>query len=139
MGSHIGVILEGPCGSSLDPCTDARALNLCQNEITDTGVRRIAEALKSNEKLKSLNLGHNAFTDTGMADLCAALQSNHSLTELCVSGNSLTHHSDHSIRKLLRKNRTLTRIDLGATHVKAGVMADAYAKVAANAARSHAL
>ena len=69
------------------------SLNLIENDISDEGVKCLAEALTdSNCKLKSLNLTrNNSVTDEGVKYLANALKhSNCSLERLVLSENSIT-------------------------------------------------
>ena len=66
-------------------------LNLCNNLFTDEKVKYLAEALKdSNCKLNILNLRDNEFTDEGVKYLAEALNSNCKLNSLNLGGNRFT-------------------------------------------------
>ncbi|XP_007889513.2 ribonuclease inhibitor-like [Callorhinchus milii] len=73
-------------------------LNLSNNDLGDSGVKRLCEALRNPEcKIQSLWLSYNSLTADCTEDLVSALSTNYSLMELNLSNNDL---GDSGVKRL---------------------------------------
>ena len=78
------------------------------NEITDTGVTSLCDALKHPScKVTTLRLRDNQITDTGVTSFCEAVQhDNCKLVELRLSSNHrISGGSKRSVRDLVEQHR----------------------------------
>ncbi|XP_032872048.1 NACHT, LRR and PYD domains-containing protein 3-like, partial [Amblyraja radiata] len=65
-------------------------LDLSGNELGDSGVKLVSDALRNPDcKIQTLRLDSVGLTDSGAEDLVSALITNHTVTELYLSGNKL--------------------------------------------------
>ena len=92
-----------------------RDINICADDITDEGVKHLAEALTNNNcKLNSLNLHPNLITDEGVKHLAEALTNNNcKLNSLDLSNNNITDEGvKHLAKALTNNNCKLNSLDL---------------------------
>ncbi|XP_072893986.1 NACHT, LRR and PYD domains-containing protein 3-like [Hemitrygon akajei] len=76
--------------SALSTNQSLMELNLSHNELRDSGVNLLSDALRNPEcKIQRLGLYHVSLTDSGVKDLASSLRTNRSLTELDLSDNKL--------------------------------------------------
>ncbi|XP_072892333.1 NACHT, LRR and PYD domains-containing protein 3-like isoform X2 [Hemitrygon akajei] len=88
-------------------------LNLSGNELGDSGVKLVSEALRNPEyKIQKLVLNRVGLSDSGAEDLVSALSTNLSLMELNLGYNSLTDRSVPVLRHLILTLPSLERIGL---------------------------
>ncbi len=89
-------------------------LMLPSNKITDVGVARLSEALKSSTcKVTKLIVGNNQITDAGVVSLCQALQSS-TCQELSLRGNQITDAGVSCLCHVLQSSSCqVTSLDLG--------------------------
>ncbi|XP_062896099.1 NACHT, LRR and PYD domains-containing protein 3-like [Mobula hypostoma] len=100
--------------SALSTNPSLTELDLSINELGDSGVKLVSEALRNPEcKIQKLRLGNVGLTDSGAEDLASALSTNPSLTELDLRSNSLTDRSVPALRRLILTLPSLERIRLG--------------------------
>lgn len=78
-----------------------KSLSLRSNDISDTGIENIANALKINRTLMSLNLYHNKITERGAELLAEALKFNQSLVHLSLAKNKVRDEGIKAICKVL--------------------------------------
>ncbi|CAF4926982.1 unnamed protein product, partial [Rotaria magnacalcarata] len=81
---------------------------------TDTGVRLLADMLRTNKTLIKLTLSYNRIGNEGM-DILADLLVNYNSTLqwLSLTGNSeINDSSSYSITNLIRHNQSLTTLNL---------------------------
>jgi Ran GTPase-activating protein (RanGAP) involved in mRNA processing and transport len=88
------------------------SVDFSSNQMTDTGVRSLAEMLRVNTTLKDLNLSHNYFYDDGVAALGEALRVNATLTRLVLSYNSAGDNGAASLAAALLVNTGLKDLQL---------------------------
>ena len=83
-----------------------RGIILNENNITDEGLKHLAEALTNNNcKLNSLNLAWNNITDKGVKHLAEALTNNNcKLNSLNLAGNNITGEGVKHLAKALTNN-----------------------------------
>ncbi|XP_036419989.1 selection and upkeep of intraepithelial T-cells protein 6-like [Colossoma macropomum] len=78
-------------------------LNLSNNKLQDSGVKKLSEGLSTNCKLEKLRLGNCSVTDEGCAALFKALKSNSSyLRELDLNYNNLGKSAIKELSDLLK-------------------------------------
>lgn len=88
-------------------------LVLYRNNITKQGAFKLAEALKNNTSLKKLNLGYNNIGDTGVKYIVEALlQSNKTLVKLHLQSNYITEKGAEYLAEMLRMNRSIRHLGL---------------------------
>ncbi|XP_051865755.1 NACHT, LRR and PYD domains-containing protein 14-like isoform X6 [Pristis pectinata] len=76
-------------------------LDLIDNDLGDSGVKLVSEALRNPEcKIHKLDLGWTGLTDSGTNNLVSVLSTNRSLRELDLRSNSLTDRSVPALRRL---------------------------------------
>ncbi|KAI9029521.1 kinase-like domain-containing protein [Hyaloraphidium curvatum] len=80
--------------------------------IGDSGVRALAEALRSNSTLTTLWLDNNSIGDEGARALAAVLKGNLALAGLSLSSNSFGDEGARALLSSLELNPSLTRLDL---------------------------
>ncbi|XP_072892029.1 ribonuclease inhibitor-like [Hemitrygon akajei] len=88
--------------SALSTNPSLTKLDLSYNELGDSGVKLVSEALRNPEcKIQTLWLRDVGLTDSGAEDLVSALSTNPSLTDLDLRSNSLTDRSVPALRRLI--------------------------------------
>ena len=88
------------------------SLNLAGNEISDDGVKAIAEALKENTSVTNLDLRYTKIGDDGAKAIAEALKKNTSVTNLDLSSNKISDEGAKAIAEALTVNTTITRLDI---------------------------
>uniref|UniRef100_A0A4W3GKU6 NACHT, LRR and PYD domains-containing protein 3-like n=2 Tax=Callorhinchus milii TaxID=7868 RepID=A0A4W3GKU6_CALMI len=84
--------------STLNTNCSLMELNLSDNDLGDSGVKRLCEAVRNPEcKIQSLWLSYNSLTADCTEDLASALSTNYSLMELNLSNNDL---GDSGVKRL---------------------------------------
>ncbi|XP_038583234.1 dynein regulatory complex subunit 5 [Micropterus salmoides] len=92
-------------------------LNMCDNNIRDTGAKVIAHALSKNSTLLSLNLRLNRLRDEGGQAIGKALLNNNTLLHLHLGGNEVTGPTAIALSKVLVQNDTLQSINLSCNNL----------------------
>ncbi|XP_072895020.1 ribonuclease inhibitor-like [Hemitrygon akajei] len=88
-------------------------LDLAENELGDSGVKLVSEALRNPGcKIQTLGLRWTGLTDSGIEDLVFALTTKHSVRELELDWNTLTDRSVSVIHHLIVTHQSLERIVL---------------------------
>ena len=85
-------------------------LNLSGNEITDSGVKTLAEAITDNVGLQMIDLSRNNIADKGAKRLGECIKKNTTLVELNVSKNWISKEGVMRIAEACTKNRTLCKL-----------------------------
>ncbi|CAL8344126.1 unnamed protein product [Arctogadus glacialis] len=73
----------------LDPKSDIRSLQLCDNPLQESGVRTLLEALPQDQSLRHLSLMHTGLGDAGARQLASILHHHARLQELNVAYNNI--------------------------------------------------
>ena len=105
---------------SNNKCCNLRGINLRGNNITDKGVKHLAEALTDNNcQLSSLGLSENDITDKGVKHLAEALKnSNCKLNSLDFSQNVITDEGvKHLTEALTDSNCEVNSLDLSRNYI----------------------
>ncbi|XP_072131322.1 NACHT, LRR and PYD domains-containing protein 3-like isoform X4 [Mobula birostris] len=90
-----------------------KLLSLGDNNIGDSGVKRLSEVLVELQcKLLELDLHSNGLTDSCTESLCFVLNKMSSLKILDLGGNSFTDKSTDSFRRLILRRKSLRKITL---------------------------
>jgi Ran GTPase-activating protein (RanGAP) involved in mRNA processing and transport len=90
-----------------------KTLVLHHNKITKEGAFKLAEALKNNTSLEKLNLGYNNIGDTGVEYIVdALLKSNKTLLKLHLQSNLITEKGTEHLAKMLTMNRSIRHLGL---------------------------
>jgi Ran GTPase-activating protein (RanGAP) involved in mRNA processing and transport len=90
-----------------------KELVLHHNTITQEGALKLAEALRNNTSLEKLNLGYNNIGDTGVKYLVdALLNSNKTLVKLHLQSNSITEKGAGHLADMLKINRSIRHLGL---------------------------
>ena len=98
-------------------------LNLCSNNITDEGVKRLAEAIKVNTTLLSLDISCNTISDNGMSSISDCLKINSTLCKLNLSSNKITDEGAKRLAGAINVNTTLQELNISKNWIsKEGVM-----------------
>ncbi|XP_072307423.1 leucine-rich repeat-containing protein 34 [Eucyclogobius newberryi] len=92
--------------------TDVTALDLSYNNITDKGVKHLAELLQGENSLRSLDLTFNDIGESGAQLLSQSLQSNTTLLSLTLSGNKVKNVGAMRLADLLQVNHALQELRL---------------------------
>ncbi|XP_072132313.1 NACHT, LRR and PYD domains-containing protein 3-like [Mobula birostris] len=111
--SNVGLTDSGTkhLASALSTNPSLTKLNLNENELGDSGVKLVSEALTNSEcKMQKLWLYKVGLTDAGVDDLVSALSATQSLAELDLGSNSLTDQSVPALRRLILALPSLERI-----------------------------
>ncbi|GBL94362.1 Dynein regulatory complex subunit 5 [Araneus ventricosus] len=87
-------------------------LKLSNNQITNSGVKTIIDALSNNKSLKILHLDHNSIGDEGAINIFQCLISNISLFSIDLAYNKFTTECELSLCKLLERNSALQHLNL---------------------------
>ncbi|XP_059817283.1 NACHT, LRR and PYD domains-containing protein 3-like [Hypanus sabinus] len=133
--------------SALSTNRSLKTLNLGSNELRDSGIKLVAEALRrpnckiqtlglwavgltascaddlvstltTNDSLTELELGFNDLGDSGVERLCSALRKPQCrLQELGLDNNGLTVSCVKELASALRMNTSLLRLNLGFNHL----------------------
>ncbi|XP_059817728.1 ribonuclease inhibitor-like isoform X4 [Hypanus sabinus] len=89
--------------SALSTNRSLTELDLANNELGDSGVKLVSEALRNPEcKIQKLCLGSVGLTAAGVVDLTSALSTNRSLTELDLANNELGDSGVKLVSEALR-------------------------------------
>ena len=105
---------------SNDKYCKLRSINLRRNNITDEGVKHLAEALtNNNSKLNSLDLAGYNMTDEGVKHLAEALTNNNcKLNRLDLANNNITDEGvKHLAKALTNNNCKLNSLDLARNNI----------------------
>ena len=103
-------------------------LYMSHNQIGDTGISSLSEAIRGTAMLKTLVLACCSITSKGAEDLSAALAQNNSLEKLDISSNHLGDEGIRHLAKALERNEQLKELhigDCGMTDKGAAFLADA--------------
>ncbi|XP_018598172.1 NLR family member X1 isoform X2 [Scleropages formosus] len=73
----------------LDPSCAIKSLQLCDNELLESGAKSLLEALPENRSLRRLDLMHTGLGDSGAIQLAEKLSSHSGLEELNVAYNQI--------------------------------------------------
>jgi len=105
-------------------------MNLSQNNIHAEGLEDIADFLKISTTIKVLNLGRNELSQSNVRPLMEALTKNSSLTELNLSQCSLefTGEVGKSLRTMLTNNCSLLSLDISYSTISPDYIADGLAQ-----------
>ncbi|XP_059817785.1 ribonuclease inhibitor-like isoform X2 [Hypanus sabinus] len=99
--------------SALSTNRSLTELDLAENELGDSGVKLVSEALRNPGcKIQTLGLRWTGLTDSGIEDLVFALTTKHSLRELELDWNTLTDRSVSVLHHLILTHQSLERIVL---------------------------
>ncbi|XP_067836955.1 NACHT, LRR and PYD domains-containing protein 3-like [Heptranchias perlo] len=100
--------------SALSTNRSLTVLNLGNNKLGDSGVKRLSAALRNPDcKIQKLDLYDVGLTDSGTEDLVSALSTNRSLTDLNLGTNFFKDRSVPALCSLILICRSLERIGLG--------------------------
>ncbi|CAL1272944.1 unnamed protein product [Larinioides sclopetarius] len=89
-----------------------KVLKLSNNQITNSGIKTILDALSSNKSLKILHLDHNSIDDEGAINIFQCLISNINLFNIDLAYNKFTTKCELSLFKLLERNDVLQHLNL---------------------------
>uniref|UniRef100_A0A914VZF3 Uncharacterized protein n=1 Tax=Plectus sambesii TaxID=2011161 RepID=A0A914VZF3_9BILA len=111
-GAHLYQLITGNTGIQM--------LDLRNNQLQDTGLRHICDALRDpdcskNGSLSALVLWNNRLTSASMDSLGRALLENTKLETLNIGCNNLSSEGMQHLKNALVRNRTLQRLGLQAT------------------------
>ena len=100
---------------ALVACPDVmcRTLDLSWNEITDAGVKMIADFLKADDRIMRLDLSYNQMGEQGARAIAEMLHSNKRLFHLYLSGNKIGDLAGLELAKAIGNNSTLRTAELG--------------------------
>jgi len=87
-------------------------LNRKDNQITDAGVKALANSLSSNHVLREVNLRNNNVGDHGAVMLADALTNNHTIRIINLKDNAITAKGAYAFNRALNTNKTIRRIDV---------------------------
>jgi len=87
-------------------------LNRKDNQITDIGVKALANSLASNHVLQEVNLRNNKVGDLGAFLLADALANNDSIRVINLKDNAITSKGAFAFNNALNTNKTIRRIDI---------------------------
>ena len=87
-------------------------LDLSYNDLSGNAVEYIADALMSNESLKTLILTGNDLGDDNVQKLADALMSNESLEKLDLTNTNFGNDGVHALTEMLHVNKTLRSLDV---------------------------
>ncbi|UJR19491.1 hypothetical protein I4U23_022620 [Adineta vaga] len=88
-------------------------LNLSGEEITNDGMKYIANELYNNKTLEVLDLSYNELGDRGIKYLALVLRNNQTLIKLNLFGNSIRDEGIEDLIKNLHFNTTLLTLNIG--------------------------
>ena len=89
-----------------------QSLDISGNELSHDLTKNLAHALMYNSFLSLLALGSNSIGDEGAMHLASALELNKTLTSLYLRDNMITNIGAIALAHALKKNTTLTKLDL---------------------------
>ncbi|HLB43450.1 MAG TPA: hypothetical protein VJN02_11520 [Gammaproteobacteria bacterium] len=92
-------------------------LDLSYHNLSNTGVKYIANLLKTNSSLQVIKLTHNRLNDACVFELVEALKNNQQIIELDLSYNNISSIGTKYIADLLKINSSLTIINLGHNNI----------------------
>ena len=87
-------------------------LNLSNNQITDSGMKTLTEAIATNTVLQNIDISCNLITDNGIVFISSFLKTNRTLCILYLSGNQITDNGLKTLADSLTDNITLQRLDI---------------------------
>lgn len=93
-------------------------LNLSYNDISDTGVIELANALTNNKSINIIDLSNNNIGDKGVTEFGSALEKNKSLTTINLCNNEITNIGAKYLVNSLEKNTNITSMDLCGNYIK---------------------
>lgn len=112
-----------------------RRLYLSNCQMTDDGIKCIADALKHNGSLEHLSLRNNRITDVGVAYISEMLKINISLSQLHLANNNITNNGANMIYQVLQENnRTLEKCYLKNNMITESICNDIYSRLSKNSA-----
>ncbi|CAF1097502.1 unnamed protein product [Didymodactylos carnosus] len=107
-------------------------LNVASKNISYTGAKAIAEALKTNQTLTRLYMSNNNISDAGAKAIAEALKTNRTLTDLDIRSNNISDAGAKAIAEALKRNQTLTGLYMENNNISADG-----AKAIAEAVKKH--
>lgn len=99
-------------GSALRINNRLRSLNISYNEISDTNMNNVVEALYYNKTIQSLDISNNELTFCITENLAHALCYNSNLSLLALGSNSIGDEGAIHLASALKQNMTLTSLYL---------------------------
>ncbi|XP_060948012.1 dynein regulatory complex subunit 5 [Limanda limanda] len=112
----IGDLGAGAVGKLLAK-SKLEVLSMCDNDITDSGGKAIAQALSKNSTLVSLNLRLNRLRDEGGQAIAEALMNNNTLRHLHLGANEVSGPTAIALAKVIAQNNTLKSINLSCNNL----------------------
>ena len=117
------VIVLLSVSKSLKSTSTLLTLNLSNNQITDSGMKCLSEALAVNTTLQSLDISYNIISDDGILFISESLKLNESLHELILSKNNITDDGAKLLAEAIQINTALQELNISRNCIsKEGVM-----------------
>ncbi|CAF1341546.1 unnamed protein product [Didymodactylos carnosus] len=98
-------------------CNDTTTVTIRSNNISDAGVKAIAETLKTNQTLTDLGIQSNNISDAGAKAIAEALKTNQTLADLYMGNNNISDAGAKAIAESLKTNQTLTRLGIKSNNI----------------------
>ena len=109
--------------NSLKSTSTLLTLNLSNNQITDSGIKYLSEALAINTTLQRLDMSYNIISDDGILYISDSLKLNESLHELILTKNNITNVGAKSLAEAIQVNTALQVLNISKNWIsKEGVM-----------------
>ncbi|XP_074535047.1 NLR family member X1 isoform X2 [Halichoeres trimaculatus] len=96
----------------IDPRTNIKTLQLCDNPLMESGARILMEALPENQTLTHLSLMHTGMGDAGALELAAALQKHTRLQDLNVAYNNIGDNAALALVDACREHPSINTVHL---------------------------